>query len=96
VKDEPDNKIAKILGLSWNAQDDTFRYQIKEKLENNVLTKRNILAYIATVFNPLGLVGPVILRSKLLLQELWQSQYEWLDPLPEEIINNCNHYRLYY
>lgn len=92
-RDEPDNKISKILGLSWNSRDDAFRYQIKEKLENNVLTKRNMLAYIATVFDPLGLVGPVILRSKLLLQELWQSQYEWDDPLPEGIINKWNHYR---
>lgn len=44
-----ENDLSKILGLSWDSRDDTFRYQIKEKLPNAAPTKRTILAYIAAI-----------------------------------------------
>jgi hypothetical protein len=67
---EKNKDISKILGLMWDFRDDTFRYQIKKNFEINKPTKRNILAYIASIFDPLGLVGPVVLCSKILLQNL--------------------------
>jgi len=36
---------------------------------DNKLTKRNILSEIAKIFDPLGLLGPVVLYAKKLMQE---------------------------
>jgi hypothetical protein len=33
----------------------------------------------------LGLLSPVTIRAKILLQELWQQKFEWDVPLPENI-----------
>jgi len=34
------------------------------------VTKRNVLRKAATVFDPLGFVGPFVIKAKILLQEL--------------------------
>lgn len=41
------------------------------------VTKRIILKEIASVFDPLGLFCPVVLRGKVLLQELWKKGINW-------------------
>ena len=47
-------------------------------------TKRNYLKQIATLFDPLGMMSPFIIRAKVLMQEIWACSLDWDDPLPEE------------
>jgi hypothetical protein len=49
------------------------------------VTKRAILSRVAQLFSPLGLLGPVIVQVKLILQELWKCQVEWDDAVPSNI-----------
>lgn len=44
-----------------------------------------MLSNIARLFDPLGLICPVILKCNMLLQELWVSKIDWNDPLPPVI-----------
>ena len=44
--------------------------QIPEEL----LTKRIVLRIIASVYNPLGLVSPVLITGKILLQDVWSKE----------------------
>jgi len=37
----------------------------------------------ATVFDPLGLISPFTVRSRKILQRLWQEELKWDDPIPE-------------
>ena len=37
------------------------------------VTKRDILHYISSIFDPLGLITPVTITAKLLLQDFWQD-----------------------
>lgn len=72
----------KALGVSWKHSTDHFTFQIQ--LESVVLpTKRSVLSTIAHIFDPLGLLGPVVTRAKIFLQKLWCLQIDWSDPLPE-------------
>ena len=48
------------------------------------VTKRLILKYSSQIYNPLGLLSPVTIRAKLLLQDLWKLKYDWDVPLPAD------------
>ena len=55
----------KTLGISWNSNNDSFVYTVKHlPVNNDKLTRRIILSHIAKIFDPLGLLGPIILFAK--------------------------------
>ncbi|KAK9739528.1 Pao retrotransposon peptidase [Popillia japonica] len=37
------------------------------------------------IFDPLGLISPCIVTTKILLQKLWLCKLDWDDPIPPEI-----------
>ena len=41
------------------------------------LTKRLVLTVIARLFDPLGLLGPVITKAKIFMQQLWLLKIDW-------------------
>ncbi|XP_060861787.1 uncharacterized protein LOC132938793 [Metopolophium dirhodum] len=83
---ELENKITKILGLLWCPERDIFKYKIEITTLNDLpVTKRNILSQIASLFDLLGLVGPIVKRAKILMQKLWQLQCDWDKPVPIEV-----------
>ncbi|XP_011858761.1 PREDICTED: uncharacterized protein LOC105556289 [Vollenhovia emeryi] len=55
----------KVLGQSWDTKLDTFRYTTGAADRAQRPTKRQALSSIAQVFDPLGLLGPVITRAKI-------------------------------
>ncbi|XP_035918682.1 uncharacterized protein LOC118516961 [Anopheles stephensi] len=56
-------------------------------VDTTTITMRSILSNIARMFDPLGLIAPVIIRAKLLMQELWLQKIGWDDPVPVHIYN---------
>ncbi|GFS56336.1 uncharacterized protein TNCV_4388311 [Trichonephila clavipes] len=73
----------KTLGVSWKPNLDCFLIKVKVCL-NSSYTKRDILSTIAKIFDPVGLMVPVISKAKIFLQRLWRSKLEWNDLLPAE------------
>jgi len=57
------------------------------------VTKREMLSDIAVVFDPLGLVGPLIVRAKIILQSLWREKIDWNEPVPVIIREQWFEYR---
>jgi len=49
------------------------------------LTKRNILSEIAKIFDPLGLLGPVGLHAKKIMQDVWRCKLLWDESVPQGI-----------
>ena len=78
------DKDPKTLGLIWNPAKDELKYSVTETSQQRV-TKRTILSTIAKIFDPLGLVGPVIIRAKIILQRLWELRLEWDEALPQDL-----------
>ena len=68
-----------ILGMMWDRQNDTLSISIPDvkEAQNEVISKRNILAAAHRVYDPIGITSPVILRPKLWLQNLWKSKIGW-------------------
>ena len=49
------------------------------------LTKRRVLGFIMSQFDPMGLMSPLLLAGKLLLRDLYGEGYQggWDDALPD-------------
>ncbi|XP_052752368.1 uncharacterized protein LOC128200991 [Galleria mellonella] len=73
----------KILGLSWFPGDDLFTF--KTSSSDTRCTKRSILSDIARIFDPLGLLAPVVFLAKYLIQLLWLSGVDWDSDAPVTI-----------
>ncbi|XP_074114129.1 uncharacterized protein LOC141537181 [Cotesia typhae] len=81
-----DDSLSKVLGISWSSSQDQFTFQgtISEK---DSITKRSILSEVAQLFDPLGLISPVVIRAKILLQQLWLEKLDWDDQLCPDTIH---------
>lgn len=77
----------KTLGLCWNSAEDYLHFSVKTQCQSSRgnITKRLILSAIAQLFDPLGIIGPIIIRAKILLQHLWKYKLDWDDEVPSEI-----------
>ncbi|GFX68886.1 integrase catalytic domain-containing protein [Trichonephila clavipes] len=73
----------KTLGVSWKPNLDCLLIKVKVCLDSSY-TKRDVLSTIAKIFDPVGLMAPVISKAKIFLQRLWRSKLEWNDLLPAE------------
>ncbi|XP_008179733.1 uncharacterized protein LOC103308325 [Acyrthosiphon pisum] len=81
---ETEGAVKKILGLFWDASSDTLRFKVPPvpSCAKNTVSKRKILSDIASIFDPLGLVGPVVIRARILLQALWREKIDWDEAIP--------------
>ncbi|KMQ87772.1 hypothetical protein RF55_12859 [Lasius niger] len=73
------------LGLQWHSVNDTLQYEVKQLTLSSTVTKRAILSSVARIFDPLGLLGPVIITAKILIQKLWLLKVDWDETVPLEI-----------
>lgn len=72
----------RILGLLWGVEQDVLKYSIIN-FQVGANTKRGVLSTISQLFDPLGLLGPVMISAKILMQKLWALKLSWDEPLPE-------------
>ena len=76
----------KTLGIGWNPQTDTVNFTVKDLQISGAFTKRSVLSKISQIYDPLGLASAVTIKARVALQDIWRSkQFDWDDPLPEEI-----------
>ncbi|XP_066252670.1 uncharacterized protein [Euwallacea similis] len=81
----PHNKQLKMLGISWDPELDTLKYAVNVRFDSTHATKRTILATISQIFDPLGLIGPALIKAKLIIQELWRLQLDWDQEVPHDL-----------
>ncbi|GFX17276.1 integrase catalytic domain-containing protein [Trichonephila clavipes] len=82
--DFSDSSEIKVLGVYWNPKHDCFSFRVKIDL-HELNTKRDVLSTIARIYDPLGLLGPVVAKLKIFLQKLWMLKIDWTDLLPDTI-----------
>ncbi|XP_066595397.1 uncharacterized protein [Prorops nasuta] len=76
----------KTLDLVWSPSKDTLGFKFDNLTASfQACTKRLVLSNIAKLFDPLGLLAPVIVVAKILLQDIWLSKCDWDSPLPVEL-----------
>ena len=79
--------IQRALEVLWEISADAFTFKVS--LEKRPFTRRDVLSVFNSLYDPLGLAAPVIVRGKLLLRSMMANlsnlhPESWDEPLPEE------------
>ncbi|XP_060567693.1 uncharacterized protein LOC132726393 [Ruditapes philippinarum] len=75
----------RALGVLWNVNEDKICFKVK--LEKKPFTRRGILSVVSSIYDPLGLVSPVTLQAKGIVQSLCRLKIGWDDQIPHNISN---------
>ena len=87
-KEYPNDKMfsdeEKVLGMNWDRKNDNLFFdflEIRKKLIETP-TKRAVLQSIASIYDPLRLISPVLVSFKNLFQEICEDGQGWDAKLP--------------
>ncbi|XP_044588764.1 uncharacterized protein LOC123267942 [Cotesia glomerata] len=82
----------KVLGMYWNSRTDAlqFKYTLPPETPK---TKRAILSEIAKLYDPLGLLAPIVVKAKIFMQNLWLDRVSWDEQLSPSLIHKWTGYR---
>ncbi|XP_043263445.1 uncharacterized protein LOC122403778 [Colletes gigas] len=87
-----ESSTIKTLGVVWNSENDSITYAVKITNSASLVSKRSISSEIARIYDPLGLLGPVIILAKIILQKIWTLKVDWDESLPMHIHTEWMHY----
>ena len=73
----------KVLGVKWDIIHDSFFFEVKD-IRSKSVTRRKILSVVSSVYDPLGLLGPMILPGKLIFQDATRQKL-WDGEVPGDI-----------
>ncbi|XP_045023060.1 uncharacterized protein LOC123467054 [Daphnia magna] len=83
--DFDDLPTERTLGYLWSCERDEFVFRFKKTEE--AFSKPSILSAISSIYDPLGLLAPVVLVAKIILQDIWRLKGGWDEILPADILN---------
>lgn len=86
---QTNNDKIKMLGLTWNTSSDMFEITLKLVVKFQPKSKRELLSEVASLYDPLGWIAPVVIKAKIMLQELWKQNLGWDDDLSPTTTNEC-------
>lgn len=81
-----ESKCERVLGLSWNCEKDLFVFELVKsasRADGLPVTKRSILKVVAGMYDPLGIISPIVVSIKVLFQELCEKRVGWDEELKE-------------
>ena len=74
----------KVLHILWNFETGLPSIKPINKVFED--TKRGMLAFISSLFDPISMLTPFPLEPQLLIQELWQQKVAWDQIIPRDIL----------
>ena len=78
------NQGCQNFGAEWDQDKDTLAVKlITSKAEEAMqeVTKRKVLSFTSAIFDPLGIVSPVTVVGKIVLQEICKENTSWDEPI---------------
>ncbi|XP_028317687.1 uncharacterized protein LOC114472566 [Gouania willdenowi] len=75
--------IERALGVQWCVESDTLKFRVI--IQSKPLTRRGVLSMVSSIYDPLGILAPLILPVKQILQELCRTKHAWDDRMPEAL-----------
>lgn len=83
---DTESNPSKILGYLWDKRSDTLEVKGEEiaRSEDQV-TKRGILSSLSSVYDPLGLISPTLVRGKEIYRDACDENKSWNASVSDEI-----------
>ena len=81
----PFKNTQNMLGMNWSIDTDSISLKSVEPVCIKFLTKRVLLSRVSSLFDPLGLLSPLQIQGKLLVQQAHSAGVGWDVELPAEI-----------
>jgi len=83
-------ETSRVLGLIWHPEEDCFHFDPSAIIKlvdecREKLTKRKFLSLSSMLFDPLGLIAPIIIVIKILFQKIWERGIGWDDEVPNDL-----------
>ncbi|KAL8579332.1 hypothetical protein ACOMHN_010916 [Nucella lapillus] len=79
-----ESSMERALGVRWTLETDSLHFFSNPN--KKPLTKRGILSTVASIFDPLGLISPITLKGRMILQEACRSDLGWDQTLPARLV----------
>lgn len=76
--------VERTLGLQWNTEEDTFTFS--HDFKTKPATRRGILSTVASLYDPLGFISPVVLKGRAILQKVCEDGVDWDNALSDEVV----------
>jgi hypothetical protein len=90
-----DKTTVKLLGYAYDTKADKLSLKVCN-MNKEANTRRQILATLSEVFDPIGIGTPLVINGKLLMRKIVELKTGWDEPLPLDIIQQfqklCNLY----
>ncbi|XP_076056170.1 uncharacterized protein LOC143034111 [Oratosquilla oratoria] len=81
AKELTSNMHSKVLGIKWDFENDCFFFVSKGVQTQNVI-RRVMLSQLASTYDPLGLILPIIVPAEILFQEATRHKISWDESIP--------------
>ena len=69
--------VYRALGVRWDVEKDKFGFKVTS--QGSLDTRRKVLSFASSIYDPLGIVAPLLLPAKKFLQQLCKLQFGWDD-----------------
>ena len=82
------NDKVKVQGTVWDTISDHLVFSFENLIESSnhiIPTKRNLLILIAKFYDPIGLIQPIIIKLKVLFQEVCVPHADWDIEISEQL-----------
>ena len=74
----------RVLGQNWSLNDDTY-YAPPPKPVTTPSTLRQLFSLVSSIFDPIGLLAPFVIKLKIIIQSLWKRSQSWDQQIPDDI-----------
>ena len=86
--------IERALGAHWHIENDTFKFSITFKDLSQPRIRSSLVSTITSIYDPLGLVAPFLLKGRKITQAVSKLKGSWEDEVPQELMMKWEEWRL--
>lgn len=72
-----DQDTISTLGLSWQPSTDTSHFSLGTWNPPAHMTERSLMSDMNRIFDPIGLITPILIKGKIFMQQLWLLKLSW-------------------
>lgn len=84
----------KTLGVQWQYKEDLLTFKETCDPIKEYFTKREVLSTIAKIYDPLGLIGPVVIIAKMVVI-IRKMKIDWSEPLNNQFNHRWRAYQVH-